>query len=146
MAERLKNCVVGFFLAHAFDAMAVSHACLRGDAKGVNERGLSDAGFSGNEDNLALTGRGLGSHCLKAEDFVVASDEVCERGSCGRDGGCACDGSGSVFDGRDETVSPLGNGLDESGLLCVIVQQLSEIEDVGAQDLWLHIGLWPEGI
>jgi hypothetical protein len=59
---------------------------------------------------------------------------------------CARDWSGRVSHVRDETVSALGDGLDEPGLPGVIVENFSQLEYVGAQDLWLDVGLGPEGI
>ena len=75
VAKCLQNRVVRFFFAHPFDTMSVSHACLGSAAEGMDERSLSDAGLSGDEDDLTLTGCSLEDHGLQAQDFVITADE-----------------------------------------------------------------------
>lgn len=74
VSECFDNCVIGLFLAQPFDAMSVSHARLRCVAKSVDQGSLPDAGFSSDEDNLALTGCSLERDGLQAEDFIIAAD------------------------------------------------------------------------
>ena len=53
---------------------------------------------------------------------------------------------GTFDDLGDEAVAAFGEGLNEAWVTGIVAEELAELKHVGAQNLRLHVGLWPKRI
>src|SRR3569833_1045656 len=79
-------------------------------------------------------------------NLLVASDELRGAGNDGRSFVCSRCRVGGLLYGCNKTVTALGDRLNEPRFPGVIIQDLPELQYVGAQHLRLHIGFRPQGI
>ena len=141
LAERFEDRVVGLFTAEAFQALAASDRDRRVKSEHLLEcvgyGGLSDARFASHEYHLTAA----------LEDLFEAGVEIGELSFAAngnrRGGGRRL--REAAGDGRNELVTPLGEGADKARLFGFVAERLTQLEDVSAKDFRLDVGFRPEG-
>ena len=110
--------------------------------KFVHQSGLPDAGLASDEDDLPLS----------ADRFPKLRSQLTQRPISSHNPGLRWDlrsGRFSQFriaNGRYELVPAPGQGLDISGILRIISQQVSDFKHVTLQNLGLYMSVGPHGI
>ena len=99
-------------------ALATDHpqvpAPVEAPGKGVDERGLADAGLAGDEQNLPLAAPGARQAAVHNLQLRLAADaERCSRGERSRRAAIPfMTGPGDQFDVADQAIAALPDGLD----------------------------------
>ena len=106
--------------------------------KRVEHRGLADTGFTGDEHQLAVAGKGARESVLELREHPVAADQRAARIDRRRD-------LGLTGTGADEPVAPARHGLDEGRRRRIVAERATDLQDDDLEDTLADVGLCPPG-
>ncbi len=145
--QSLEHRVIRFLAPEAFHTLSARNAqgkcsCRELAPEFIDQRGLADACFTGDEDDLPLAPRRVLQAVVQLIERWVASHQAASRRNLGR--GRARDGA--FADRGNEPVTAFGHGLDEKRILRMVPEGTAHLEDVSLDGLRFDNAAGPDRV